>query len=395
MSTLETLYQYSDPFPRTNNFWGPLGYRALETVVDFEMQSDRNVSRNTLEAAQGKVHFIEARDGRRIAAYQHGISDGTPVIYFHGTPGSGVGPQPGLHYTSANVVMYDRPGYGFSDPKPGRHPIDSAEDVEDIANYFGFDTFCGVARSGGGPHLLAAAARLGTRIKRIALLGAPPPRALMQERWFDDLSHGNTAAFGAEDFETLVEGLAKERKSILKNPLNFLVDRLIEGAEDDRTIIGLSKSGPYDPLTQGYGFYRPHLLLTYELGVKLGLAGWVDDIHGQEDWGFSLNDVQQETLLWYGANDTFVTPNQSNCLVENIHAKKKIVVERRGAGHLRALDYDIGTAVLRWCLTGEYYCIVNREKLPMLGIELPGKGNIVSRQYRPERNPQWYLHETS
>lgn len=64
--------------------------------------------------------------GRRIAYAEWGDPDGTPPFFFHGGPGSRL-QRPGEETTAARgvrLITVDRPpGYGLSDPQPGRRLV--------------------------------------------------------------------------------------------------------------------------------------------------------------------------------------------------------------------------------------------------------------------------------
>src|SRR3954453_327843 len=73
------------------------------------------------------------------------------------------------------MITYDRPGYGESDPRPGRRVVDAAGDGAAIAAHLGIERFAVVGTSGGGPHALACSARLGARVSRVGIVvGAAP-----------------------------------------------------------------------------------------------------------------------------------------------------------------------------------------------------------------------------
>ena len=53
------------------------------------------------------------------------------------------------------AVTYDRPGYGRSDPQPGRRVLDAAADVAALVDHLQLETFVVMGVSGGRPHTLA------------------------------------------------------------------------------------------------------------------------------------------------------------------------------------------------------------------------------------------------
>src|SRR5919201_6415858 len=121
---------------------------------------------------------ITTPDGRTLAYVERGPKDGVPLVACHGTPGSRYSrhPDPGIYDRhGVRAIIYDRPGYGRSDPQPRRSVADAAADVEAITDDFGFDRFAVVGGSGGAPHALACGALLGDRVIRVGALVTPAP----------------------------------------------------------------------------------------------------------------------------------------------------------------------------------------------------------------------------
>src|ERR1022692_694864 len=75
---------------------------------------------------------VEVADGRSVEVLVAGPRDGLPLVFHTGTPGGLVGFAPLTEAASARhlrTVCYARPGYGSSDPQPGRRVADAASDV--------------------------------------------------------------------------------------------------------------------------------------------------------------------------------------------------------------------------------------------------------------------------
>jgi pimeloyl-ACP methyl ester carboxylesterase len=121
---------------------------------------------------------ITLADGRRLTWYEFGDPKGAPVIYTAGTPVSGQG---GASYdesaTAAGLrwISPDKPGYGASDFHRRRTLTGWSDDVAALADHLGLDRFALAGESGGGPFTLAAAHRLGDKVKAVALIAAGGP----------------------------------------------------------------------------------------------------------------------------------------------------------------------------------------------------------------------------
>src|SRR5690349_24553 len=81
------------------------------------------VARREREVDQPRL--LRCPSGRRLAVQFSGDLDGSPVLFFHGTPGSRlfVPPEEVSRQEHAWVVTVDRPGYGLSDAAPAEQTI--------------------------------------------------------------------------------------------------------------------------------------------------------------------------------------------------------------------------------------------------------------------------------
>jgi pimeloyl-ACP methyl ester carboxylesterase len=97
---------------------------------------------------------IKTPDGRTLAVEDSGDPDGRPVLVHTGTPNSRHLYGPNVTDAEARglrLISYDRPGYGGSDPQPGRTVADSAADARAICEALGIGTVPMWGISGGGP----------------------------------------------------------------------------------------------------------------------------------------------------------------------------------------------------------------------------------------------------
>lgn len=131
---------------------------------------------NAAHASEGAQLVL--RDGRRLGYTEYGRSDGEPILYFHGHPGSRL--EASLAHEAAaafgfRVIALDRPGYGLSDFQHGRAITDWPADVAQAADALGIDSFSVAGASGGGPYALACAWRLPGRVVRAAVISGVGP----------------------------------------------------------------------------------------------------------------------------------------------------------------------------------------------------------------------------
>jgi pimeloyl-ACP methyl ester carboxylesterase len=287
---------------------------------------------------------IVAPDGRRLGFAEWGDLDGFPVFSLHGTPGGRLARHPdeaAIAAESAWVITYDRPGYGLSDRLPGRRIVDCVRDVEAIADHLGIDRFAVDGGSGGGPHGLAVAARLGRRVVRARCEVGVAPFGLVDLDFFDGMDPANVAEFGwaVEGEAVLVPEL--ERK------LRFVGERV---ATDPAAILG-GTGAPDD--SDHAVIARPDMAQvireSVEDLVKGGVWGWVDDdLAFVRPWGFDLSEIAVPVEVRYGSKDVLVPATHGVWLGRTIPGA--IVVVEEDQGHMGDLD-DIG-AKTRWLVSG-------------------------------------------
>ena len=195
---------------------------------------------------------------------------GAPVFLLHGTPGSRNGPRPRasvLYRLGIQLICYDRPGYGGSERRRGRHVKDAAEDVRAIADELDLDTFGVVGRSGGGPHALACAAMLPDRVERTAVLvGLAPPDAEGLD-WYDGMAESNVEEYTRADRAPDMFAAALDRRGaeIRHNPESMLGALASDLSRPDSRVVGDIAM-------------RALLTDTYTEALKNGAAGWIDDV---------------------------------------------------------------------------------------------------------------------
>jgi pimeloyl-ACP methyl ester carboxylesterase len=263
------------------------------------------------------------------------------VFLLHGTPGSRIGPRPRsaiLHRLGVQLICFDRPGYGGSDPLPGRRVADAAADVSAIADYLELGKFAVVGRSGGGPHALACAALLPERTTKAAVLVGIAPREAEGLDWLDGMTASNVAEYAAvtrgyQEIATITRAAAEAVRADPASLLTMLQEQL---PDTDRRVVA------------DHGI-RSQLLAAYADALRTSEHGWIDDDFAFHlPWGFDLAAVTAPVLLWHGAGDTFSPVSHVKWLADRI--PNASVVIQPGAAHFGALH--VLPDVLRW-LTSE------------------------------------------
>jgi pimeloyl-ACP methyl ester carboxylesterase len=263
-----------------------------------------------------------------------------PVISCHGTPGSRRArhPDPEIYERhGVRMVVYDRPGYGLSDPQPGRSVADAAGDIEAIADELGLERFVVMGGSGGAPHALACGALLGERVLRLGALVTPAPADAEDFDFFEGLAAVNVKEFSAAlaGRETLEEYLQPFVDQLSGDPDAMLDELASELPDADRAIV--SKEA-----------YRKILRESFREAVRQGVRGWADDdLAFAKPWGFHLKDVRAEVTLWQGELDVLAPRSHGEYVASRLPNAQFELLE--GSGHFLDEQWAV---VLDWLAAG-------------------------------------------
>ncbi len=280
------------------------------------------------------TQVVKAADGRRLSAESLGARDGIPVFLLHGTPGGRNGPRPRgivLYRLGIHLITYDRPGYGGSDPQPGRAVAGAAGDVAAIADFLGIDRFAVVGRSGGGPHALACAAVLTDRVECAAALGslAPPDAAGLD--WWDGMADSNVRVYQDREANLTAE-LAERAGRVRSDPESLLRSLWPELVSPDRKVVGDIA-------------LRRIIAETHAEALRESARGWVDDVLAlRSPWGFDLSAIKAPVMLWHGGDDVFSPASHTRWLARQISNSTLDV--QSGAAHFTAVE--ILPRILGW-----------------------------------------------
>ena len=117
-------------------------------------------------------------DGGRLGFREYGDPAGSPLIFFHGWPGSSA--QAGFLDRAARahcvrVISVDRPGMGSSSRIPGRDFLHVPPLADELCEALELERCDFMGMSGGGPFALACAWALPHRVRTaVVCCGAPP-----------------------------------------------------------------------------------------------------------------------------------------------------------------------------------------------------------------------------
>jgi len=279
-----------------------------------------------MAASDGAQRFSIEVAGRSVEVLTAGPPDGLTMVFHSGTPVGLVAFQPMVEAAAAwglRTVQYARPGYGRSDPLPGRLVADAAGDVAAILDHLGAATFVTAGWSGGGPHALAAAALLPDRCLAVATIAGVAPYAADGLDWSAGMAEENVVEFGAA-----VAGQA-EITILLEIEADKMADVTAEEVAD--VLGGLVSPADRAVLTGAYAAFAAE---SFRAAVSTGIDGWRDDdLAFVRDWGFSLDELGWvPTSIWQGGQDAMVPLRHGQWLAGRIPGARAHL--QPGEGHL-------------------------------------------------------------
>jgi pimeloyl-ACP methyl ester carboxylesterase len=241
---------------------------------------------------------------------------------FHGTPGSRLWfdeDAPEARRLGLRVITPERPGYGLSDPAPGRTLLDWADDVRALADALAIERFSIVGVSGGGPHAAACAFTLQDRLCLTILASSSVPPHLMELR---SMAWGNRIGF-----------LLGKYASWLMRPL--IAWSAGAFARDPRAALAALRSNvcPADRAVLEDPRKLEELIAHFREAYRNGTAGQEQDAALlSRAWGFDLAAIRSPVQVWHGEADTLVPVANGRALARAIPGSRLALVP--GAGHL-------------------------------------------------------------
>jgi pimeloyl-ACP methyl ester carboxylesterase len=224
-----------------------------------------------------------------------GDPDGTPVVLFHGAPGSRLFAPPDdvVRELGVRLVTFDRPGFGGSERREGRAVLDTAADVSALADALGLERFAVLGVSAGGGHALACAVALSERVDAIGMASMPGPLDEVPGAWDAlDRRQRPAAVKAREDPATAAGWVESYVQRWMADPTTFLGG----GTPDDRVLLA-------EPVA------RAMLVADVSEALRPGAAGLADDLVALWlPWGYRIADVRPGVRLWHGAQDTRAEP---------------------------------------------------------------------------------------
>jgi pimeloyl-ACP methyl ester carboxylesterase len=265
---------------------------------------------------------ITLRDGRSLGYIEYGVSEGKPVFFFHGFPGSRIDwtyfygtcrPED----SNARIIAIDRPGMGLSNFKHGRKILDWPDDVVELADALQLERFAVLGISGGGPYALACAYKIPERLTTTAIVcGMGPSEA-------PGIKEGMAWTFPGKS--SLMQRLMLMLTSMgLKKRPDRIESQMIGNLKGpDRTLF-MDKPELAKELSKG-------IINSWREAFRWGIAG----VHHEaalyaRPWQFRLQDITVEVHLWHGEQDNNVPISVGRYVADAIPKCHATFVENEG-----------------------------------------------------------------
>lgn len=237
------------------------------------------------------------RDGRALGYAEYGDPGGTPVFFFHGSPGSRLQRHPDASITSsfgARIITVDRPGYGRSDFQPGRRLLDWPADVAQLADALSIERFAAIGLSGGGPYLLACAYAMPERLISATTVSGMGP--LDEPDALAGTMLGVRLGLGVVRRAPWLARLALEPAARLLRLDPTAIKKLLPVSM---------------PKADKVAFARPDIQAIDQQDLAEAYRSGGRALHWEmvmltRPWGFRLEDIHTRIHLWHGEEDTTV-----------------------------------------------------------------------------------------
>lgn len=275
----------------------------------------------------GREGSVTLPDGRKLGFMEYGDPKGTPVLGFHGTPGSrlmfrvahGVAAEMGVR-----LLAPERPGFGLSTFQKRRSLAGWVQDMEAFTRALGVERFAVAGVSGGGPYAAACAAMAPDRVAAVALVSPVGP--LVGGERPDRIGWGHYCAFRLFPLLPLLMGAI------------FTVGRIgFLYAPNASFGFLLGRAAPSDWKILGRGDVRRNLMAGVAEGLRPGVRGGVEEMRVfSRAWDLPLANIKAPCFLWQGLADRNVPVSAALKLGQLIPNCQVYRIE--GAGHYWIFD---------------------------------------------------------
>lgn len=261
-------------------------------------------------------------DGRVLGFAEYGDPEGRPIFYFHGSPScrldwSWFGDEAWALSHGVRFIAIDRPGVGLSDYQPDRRLVGWPDDVAELADALGFETFGVWGLSAGGPYAVACAWKLARRLTAASVVSGFGPFSELPGIY--DQIYPSSRRFWR---------LARDRPFLSR--LSLQIARGGMALFPGRVLAAMASELP--------ACDRPYLLDDKARLVAILRESLRDGTRGgqydawlvQQPWGFRLEDVTARVQIWQGESDLSTPVEMARYMAERIPNCEARLIESEG-----------------------------------------------------------------
>ena len=276
-------------------------------------------------------------DGRKLGYAEYGGPTGPTVLEFHGLPGGRFHRREAeaLREVGARSLTVERPGFGLSDPKPGRTLADWPADVAAFADALGIEEFAVAGASAGAPYALQTALALSDRVRCVGLICGVGPA-------FEHPEHD-------EGFGPQVSALMP----LARADRQATVPRVHEVFGKQREEWLADHDAFFEQWLTGWSEQAQHLIRAFEDQWKGNLettyrteGTFADDVlivFGP--WGIDLSAMPVPLRAWHGTEDEVAPIGLAEVVVKEAGGE---LVRYKGEGHYLRPVHQVDW--LRWLI---------------------------------------------
>lgn len=268
-----------------------------------------------------KEGWIYLPEKRRLSYAEFGEAGRPAVFFFHGAPSSRLRlahieqliVDAGLH-----IITPERPGYGKSDPQPGRTLNDWPSDVTTLADRLSVDSFIVAGHSSGGPYAVACAALIPERVRACVIVAG-----VTDMGWPD-------ACNNFVESEALLMQLP-DQQSVL--------DQCIQWYGEDGS--GFMSSTDFDFTGPDLQYLTDEAMQPFHKAsaaetFRQGVSGYAQDVFVQgHPWTFHPSDITCPVMVLHGDHDQLLPQAHSRHTAEIIPGAELRIIA--GHGHMTIL----------------------------------------------------------
>lgn len=245
--------------------------------------------------------LLQLPDKRTLSYVEYGPSMGTPVLYFHGFPGSHQDIQlfKGAELAEKyhiRLIAIDRPGYGYSSSVPDRKLSDWSEDIRYLCSSLGLESFSILAYSGGGPFALACAQARLEGLKKVFIISGMGPKKAPESKKGSAMLIPKAPRLILKGMSRMVEEKPEKLEANMRKGFPEVDQAILDHAEIN---IAMNR--------------------TLKEAFSSGYQGALEDAHiYKKPWGFQLAEIDKQVVLWHGGQDENVKITTAMYMAEQL-----------------------------------------------------------------------------